>query len=119
MPSCGAEFSSLLGGAVWLGNKVFGKRADTKAAKIAAVLATSSALMAQLVYTAPSSMTVERLILQCKGVVAIQLAKVGIHESDRAPYQPLINRAITEAITKFVAINPSSKVPIAAQVAVP
>ncbi len=112
-------FSTLLGGATWLANKVFGKKAETKAAKVAAAIATSSALMVQLVYTAPSSMTVERLILQCKGVVAIQLAKVGITESNRAPYQPLIDRAIAEAIAKFVSFNPSSKVPIAAMVAIP
>lgn len=94
-------------GAGWLVNKVLGKRADSKAGKVAAALATASAEMLQLAITAPSDMTASRLMTQYKGVVAVQLAKIGIYEKDRAPFQPLIDAAISAAVTEWVKRHPT------------
>jgi hypothetical protein len=99
-------FSTLLGGVTWLANKVLGKRADTKAAKVTTALGTASALMFQYAVTEKDK-TPEAVITAFKGIVAIQLAKVGVFEKDRAPYQFLIDAAIAKAVQQWVAVHPN------------
>lgn len=96
-------FSTIISGVTWLGHKLLGKRADTKAAKVAATLAQCSAECLQLTLTAGPDMTVARLIIQCKAIFAIRLAQVQVYEKDRAPYQPLIDKAISEIVLQFIA----------------
>lgn len=111
-------FSTLLGGATWLTNRLLGRRADSKAARVTTAIATSSALMAQYAATT-SELTPEKLIIACKGIVAIQLAKVGVYERDRAPYQHLIDAAIAKAVSHWVSAHPTPTtlaMPIAAKV---
>jgi hypothetical protein len=43
-------------------------------------------------------------------VFAIQLAKVGILEKDRAPYQHLIDAAISKAVLAYVQARPAGAV---------
>lgn len=113
-------FSTLLGGATWLANKVLGKKASTKAAKVSAAIATATAIGLQMTLTARPETTVESIIVQLKGLFAIQLAKAGIYEKDRAPYQLLIDKAISELVLRFIADHPDRKaltLPITAKVA--
>jgi hypothetical protein len=95
-----------VGGLSWLVHRAFGKRADSKAANLTAALATASALMAQYCLTEPSK-TPEQAIAAFKGIVAVQLAKAGIYEADRAKYQVLIDVAISAAVTQWVKAHPS------------
>jgi hypothetical protein len=95
-------FSTLLGGATWLANKLLGKRANTKAAKVATAIATASALCTQYVLTEKNK-TAEEVIRACKGHFAIQLAKSGVYEI--GPYQHLIDVAISAAVTKWVELH--------------
>lgn len=96
----------VVGGVGWLVNKVMGKRADTKAGKVTAALATASAIMVQLALTEQSKTPAE-IVTMFKGVVAVQLAKVGISEAERAKYQPLIDVAISEGVTLWVRHHPN------------
>lgn len=96
----------LVGGAGWLVNKVLGKRADTKAGKVTAALATSSAIIAQLALTEPHKTPAE-FIVMAKGVVAVQLAKVGLTDADRTKYQPLIDAAIAQGVALWVKAHPT------------
>ena len=98
-------FSTLLGGATWLVNKVLGKKADTKLAKVTTALGTASALMWQFAVT-EKDRTPEAVITAFKGIVAIQLAKVGVYEKDVGPYQYLIDAAIAKAVQQWVAVHP-------------
>lgn len=112
-------FSTLVGGATWLANKILGKRADTKAAKVTTALATSAALMTQYAFTEKDKTPAE-VISAFKGIVAIQLAKVGVFEKGRAPYQFLIDAAIAKAVEQWVKAHPSPTaltMPITKQVA--
>lgn len=96
----------LVGGVGWLANKVMGKRANTKAGKVTAALATSAAIMTQFALT-EAGKTPKEMLVAFHGVVAIQFAKVGIYEKDLAPYQPLIDMAIAKAITEWVKHHPA------------
>ncbi len=91
----------VVGGIGWLVNKAFGKKADSTLAKATSALATSVALMAQFALT-ETGRTPAAMITAFKGIVAIQFAKVGFTESQRAPYQPLIDAAIAKAVTEWV-----------------
>lgn len=111
---------AVVGAGGWLWRHIVGKRVDTRAAKVAAALAEAAALCLQLVYTAPPEMTVERMIVQAKGVVAMRLADVGVFEADRAPFQKLIDKVVAEAVAKFVELRNGKRVgaiPIAGAVA--
>jgi hypothetical protein len=112
-------FSTLLGGATWLVNKILGRRADTKAAKVGTAIGTASALMLQYTLTEKDK-TPEQVIIAFKGIVAIELAKVGVYEKDRAPYQFLIDIAIAKAVTHWVTSHPAPQsltMPVAKKVA--
>ncbi|MGH7179911.1 MAG: hypothetical protein ACREJC_21220, partial [Tepidisphaeraceae bacterium] len=50
-------------------------------------------------------MTPEKLIIALKGITAIQLAKVGITEADRKPYQPYVDAVISAAVTKWLELH--------------
>ncbi len=111
--------ASLVAGIGWAGGKLWGKRVDSKLARATTALATSSALMLQIALTSPG-MALDRLIVQCKGVVAVQFAKAGFTEAQRAPFQFLIDKAIAEIVLRFVADHadrPSLTLPISAKVA--
>jgi hypothetical protein len=114
--------STLLAGLGWIGNKIIGTKKDTTAGKVATALATSVALMTQFVLTEPASKTPEEMIRAFKGIVAIQFspAKVDISDLARAAAQPLIDKAIAEAVTEWVRLHPapaSLTMPIAKLVA--
>lgn len=98
-------FSTLLGGATWLAKKALGKKADTKAAKVGVSIGTASALMLQYTLTERDK-TPEQVIIAFKAIVAVELAKVGVFEKDRAPYQFLIDAAIAKAVTHWVTCHP-------------
>jgi hypothetical protein len=93
--------SAALGGISWLAGKLWGKRKDSTLARVTTALATSSALMAQYALTMPQA-PVASIITAFKGIVAIQLGKVGITERNRAPFQYLIDRAISAAVLRWV-----------------
>jgi hypothetical protein len=95
----------LVGGVLWLVNKMLGKRKDTKAGKALTAIAIASEQMLQYGLTEPNKTPTEVLIA-FKGIAAIQFAKVGFTESDRAPYQPLIDAAISKAVTLWVKAHP-------------
>lgn len=95
-----------VGGFLWLVNKVLGKRADTKAGKVATALSTSAAIMAQMAMSEPAK-TEKEMLVAFKGVVAIQFAKVGFSEAQRAPYQGVIDLAIAEGIKLWVKHHPA------------
>jgi hypothetical protein len=99
--------STLLAGLGWVTNKIVGAKKDSTAAKVAAALATSTALMAQFVLTEPSSKTPTEMITAFKGIIAIQFAKVDISDLARALAQPLIDKAIAEAVTQWVKLHPT------------
>lgn len=99
----------LVAGAGWLANKIVGTRTNTTMGRVKSALTTSVAQMLQLALTAPPDMTPERMILQCKGVVAVQFAKVGFAEAQRAKYQPMIDAAIAEAVLHWVKLHPKPK----------
>lgn len=102
----------------WLGLKLHGVRASSRLGKATAAIGEAAAIMAQLALTAPTDMTAPRLITECKGVVAVALAKVGIYEADRAPFQPLIDRAIAEAVEQWIRLHPARQgLPIPARAA--
>ncbi len=108
----------LVAGFGWLGAKIWGEKKDSTAAKVTSALATSAALMMQLVLTADHDMTAARMIIQCKGVIAIQFAKVGIYEAARKPHQPMIDAAIATAVTRWLETHPTPRavvLPIAAK----
>ncbi len=98
--------SGAIAGLSWLAGKIWGKRKDSKLAKVTTALATASALMSQYALAAPSSAPAAGMITAFKGIAAIQLAKVGVTEAQRAPYQPLIDRAISAAVLRWVESHP-------------
>lgn len=95
----------LVAGVGWLVNKIAGARKDSTTAKAAAALATSVSLMAQFALTEPNQ-TPTSLLTAFKGIVAIQFAKVGITEAHRKPFQPMIDAAISRAVTEWVKLHP-------------
>lgn len=109
----------------WLWSKITGKRKDERWSRAMAALGEASALMMQFVFTAPTSQTTESLIVQCRGVVAMRLADVGIYEADREKLGPtfkkLVDEAIAKAVTKLVEMRSRvatrKPVPMAAAVA--
>lgn len=96
----------IVAGAGWAVQKIAGKHIDNKAAKVAALLATCAALMTQYVITEPNK-TPEEVKSALKGIVAIQFAQAGIYEKDRALFQPLIDKAISEGLTQWVKLHPN------------
>jgi hypothetical protein len=110
--------SVVVAGLGWLATKLLGKRADTREARIAAALAQAGHECMQLALTAGPSVTVASLVIQCKGVFAIRLAPY-LTERQRAPWQPFIDRAISEVVLRFVAAHPEKTglaLPVAAKV---
>ena len=96
----------VVGGLGWVVNKIAGKHTDNKAAKLAALVATCTALMSQYVITEPHK-TPEEVKVALMGIIAIQFTKAGIYESDRVLYQPLIDKVVNEALEKWVKLHPS------------
>lgn len=96
----------IVGGAGWLANKITGKRADTKAGKAAAALAAAVAQMGQVILTEPGK-SAKDMITAFKGIVAIRFGAAGFTESQRAPYQPLIDAAIAKAVEQWVKRHPA------------
>ncbi len=96
----------LVGGFLWLVNKVMGKRADTKAGKVATALTTSAAIMAQMAMSEPGK-TEKEMQAAFKGVVAIQFGKAGFTEAQRAKYQGVIDLAIAKGIELWVKYHPA------------
>lgn len=104
----------------WLGHKIWSAISSSKQNKILSALKTAGHEAKQLVLAADPDMTAERMIIQLKGVFAIQLAKVGVTEAQRAPYQHLINEGIAAAVTEWMQLHPTPKavvVPRAVQLA--
>ena len=99
-------FSTLVSLGSWLAHKVLGKRADNKLARVTGALATAAGLMTQYVLTEPNK-TPEEVIRAFKGIVSLQLAQVQIYEADRAPFQYLIDQAITKAVTFWTERHPA------------
>lgn len=96
----------LVGGASWLVKKALGKRADTKAGKVATALATSATIMTQMALTEPTK-TEKEMVAAFKGVIAIQFANAGFTEEQRKPYQGLIDLAIAKAVEQWVKHHPA------------
>ncbi len=96
----------LVTGAGWLVNKIIGKKADTKAGKVTTALTTSAAIMAQMAMSEPTK-TEKEMLAAFKGVVAIQFAKAGFTDAQRAPYQGLIDGAIAEGVKQWVKHHPA------------
>lgn len=94
-----------LGGLSWLVNKLLGKRANTRLGKATIAIAIAAAQMTQYGLTEKDK-TPKEVIAAYKGIVAIQFAKVGLSENDRALYQPLIDAAISKAVTAWVERHP-------------
>lgn len=94
-----------LGGLSWLVNKILGKRAETKLGKATSALTVAAAQMTQYALTEKHKSPNE-IIAAFKGIVAIQFAKVGFTEAQRAPYQPLIDVAIAKAVEQWVKHHP-------------
>lgn len=94
--------TAIVGGISWLAAKLWGKRQDSKLAKVTTGLATASALMTQYALAYGKDATATKMITAFKGIAAIQLARVGFTEAQRAPYQPLIDAAIAAAVTRWL-----------------
>jgi hypothetical protein len=97
----------LVAGAGWLLNKLHVTSKASTLTKVGAAIATSSDLMLQFVLTEPSSKTPEEMLRAFKGIVAIQFAKTGISDAAMAAAQPLIDKAIAAAVTKWVELHPA------------
>jgi threonine/homoserine efflux transporter RhtA len=93
---------TLIAALTWAGHKLLGKRADTKAGKVASAIAEASARMLQQAIEAPPNRTKDQMIIAFKGTVAICLAKIGVTERDREPYQAMIDHAIAVAVTRWM-----------------
>jgi ammonia channel protein AmtB len=74
--------------------------------KVTTALSTSAAIMAQMAMSEPNKSEKE-MVAAFKGVVAIQFAKAGFSEVQRAPYQGLINLAIAKAVEQWVKHHPA------------
>lgn len=95
----------LIFGVGWLAKKVIGKRADSRMGRAVTALAISAEQMLQYALTEPGK-TPSEVLVAFKGIVAIQFAKVGLYEADRILYQPLIDAAISKAVTSWVKAHP-------------
>lgn len=93
---------TLIAALTWVGHKVIGKRADARAGKVASAIGEASMRMAQQAIEAPPERTKDQMIIAFKGTVAICLAKIGLTERDRAPYQSAIDHAIAAAVTRWM-----------------
>ncbi len=102
-------------------NKIWNRTSDKKAqdktdlvSQCETAIATARSVMTQIVLTAKPDATVDWVVQQCKGAVAIQMAKIRTAVADKpwalllidSPVvQTLIDKAITEAVKTFVETN--------------
>lgn len=108
----------IIAGAGWLVNKIVGAKKTTTAGRAASALAASAALMTQFALT-EANKTPTEMIAAFKGIVAIQFARAGFTEAQRAPFQPMIDAAIAKAVTEWVKLHPTPSaltMPITAKV---
>lgn len=98
-------------GIEWGIGKIHGAKATSLPARATAALGEAAAIMTQFAITEPAETTAEQMILKFKGIVAITFAKAKIYESDRVLFQPLIDRAIAEAVTQWMKLHPTRTSP--------
>lgn len=109
--------ATILGGVGWILNKIRTTKKDNKTVQAMAALASSIAMMTQFTLTEPDTKTPEEMIRMFKGIVAVQFANAKIY--DLTSWQPLIDKAIAEAVTEWVERHPrptTLKMPIVAKV---
>jgi hypothetical protein len=94
----------------WAGGKLWALIKGRSSGKVATAIQTATELGRQIVLSR-ATMTPEQTIAALKGTFAIQLARAGIYERDRAPYQAAIDRAISALVTEWYSVTASTIAP--------
>ncbi len=100
-------WSTIVAVASWVGAKLVAYVRQRFGSKASNALETAIQIGHQLVVTSPQSMTPDRLIVQLKGLFAIQLAKAGIFGLSREALQPSIDKAIATLVTEWYKLRGS------------
>jgi hypothetical protein len=95
---------------VWAGGKLVGALRGKASSKALTAIETAFSIGEQFVISG-NGHTPQELITALKGVFAIQLSKVGIHEAARKPWQPVIDKGISKLVAQWYKLHNRSDVP--------